>query len=621
MRLHDKNGQIVFVRTNKTIGDGHEACVFPVDDTTLAKLYRRPETYQNPHDRAAASVRIAAHQTKLLEFPDDLPTKAITPSSPLWQRSGSLWWKKSQIVGYLMPWVQDAQQIDYYMRAQSRDDGVTDETVVRALMDFHRTLGKLHKKGFVIGDLNHGNVLVKGADAWAIDLDAGQFDSYLCDTFDPDYLDPLLIDMDTSLHAARLDENKHFCADSDWYAFACMVLACFTYVKPYQGAYIGNTPDGRRPHERLTIFHPKVKFPQYGNVRHWKGFLPDDLIEYFIRVFNKDMRGEFPISLLEDLLPGRSKKPTSPLRTMRTGSWPNIIKSMQFDGYVFDLLVQQSRGALDPVTRTHGDRLHYLTTGGGSYIRENKHVVISGETDHEYEARGQHRFHIIHGADTICVEKSEAAIHSPNRKTETFTVDRFGEMPSIASNGELLAWFTDKKLYLTSRDVAKSEVLFESQHDNNMIWLTDNGLLISYQTDGSGVQVSLTTGRKTVNLETDFQHNRPLAMRVFSNQEYLWIWSWHAENIAVHRCTHNGTDMQRLQMDKDWAPNPEHVCLQAGHFLGIDHKNKLQEFDLAAVVTRKKLAKLPFKGIWQLLPHPQGGIAVITTLNEIWQIA
>lgn len=622
MKLLDKNGNPITVPTDDEVGDGHEAIVYGIGDKTLAKIYRQPSDslYQNnAMFRGAAQDRLAIHQTKLPGFPANLPPGAVGPISPLWNRKGWVWSRRNKVVGYLMPWIKDAHEIDHYMRPQSRAEGTSDETVVRTLIDFHGTLKALHQIGFVIGDLNDGNVLVKGSKAFAIDLDAGQYGDYMCDTFEPDYIDPLLIDYDLSHQKAVLAENQHYCESSDWYAFACMVLACLTYTKPYQGVFPGNVPDGRRPHERLSIFHQKVIFPKHSGARHWKGFLPEDLVAYLKRVFQNDLRGEFPINLLEDLLPGRSGRKPSPLRSAPTADWPTILESRQHDGHVFDLLLDV-RGAIEPITRIQDGSLQYLRTTGGSYIRDNKHVVIKNETADEYEARGQHRFHVLHGPQTVTIEGQDATLHSPNADPETFLVDLFSEVPSFASNGSKLAWYENGLLKMADRRIAEGQTLWKSSYPINMVWMTQNGLLVSYHRSNDSVQLSLWNEGSTVSLSTNFDQKRPQELRVFADQTYLWVWTWHEQEVQIHCYKHSGEYVSLQKLMTAWAPNPEHVCLQQGAFLAIDAKNKLQQIHVKTQ-RRKLLVGLPFRNINQLLSHSNGGIALITLRNQIWQIA
>ena len=75
------------------------------------------------------------------------------------------------------------------------------------------------------------------------------------------------------------------------------------FVAPYGGVYrpedvSRRIPHGARPLHRITVFHSEVRYPKPATRYE---VLPDDLLQYLHRVFEKDERGPFPAGLLDRL--------------------------------------------------------------------------------------------------------------------------------------------------------------------------------------------------------------------------------------------------------------------------------------------------------------------------------
>ena len=121
----------------------------------------------------------------------------------------------------------------------------------------------LHALGVVIGDFNDLNVLVKDEQAYLIDADSFQFGGFLCRVFPERFVDPLSCDP----QERRPLLCKPFSTDSDWHAFAVMVMQTLLSVGPYGGVYrpkstSARVPEYARPLRRITVFHPEVLYPK-----------------------------------------------------------------------------------------------------------------------------------------------------------------------------------------------------------------------------------------------------------------------------------------------------------------------------------------------------------------------
>jgi H/ACA ribonucleoprotein complex subunit 3 len=180
-----------------------------------------------------------------------------------------------------------------------RQAGVSDEEVVQTFKDLHKTVAGIHRAGVVIGDFNDLDIMVKNSEAYLIDADSFQFGSFLCQVFTEKFVDPLLCDK----NERRPVLVKHHNADSDWYAFAVMLMQSLIFVGPYGGVYkpkdkSKRVPHSARPLKRITVFDPEVKYPKPATRYE---VLPDDLLHYFHQLFVEDKRGEFPDHLLEEI--------------------------------------------------------------------------------------------------------------------------------------------------------------------------------------------------------------------------------------------------------------------------------------------------------------------------------
>ena len=204
-----------------------------------------------------------------------------------------------QIVGYTMRLLAGAEPLSRYGERAFRQAGVPSERVVASFRDLHATVARLHASGVVMGDLNDLNVLVDDTAPHLIDADSFQFPPFLCRAFTERFVDPLLCDA----AASRPSLVRPFTTDSDWYAYAVMLMRSLLYVDPYGGVFkpAGATPRipaPARPLHRITVFHPEVRYPKSALRRD---ALPDALLDHLQRVFVRDRRGPFPLPLLDAL--------------------------------------------------------------------------------------------------------------------------------------------------------------------------------------------------------------------------------------------------------------------------------------------------------------------------------
>jgi H/ACA ribonucleoprotein complex subunit 3 len=291
-------GKRLHVDPAQSIGKGGEADVYAVSGGRALKLFKppdHPDFAGLPVEQATAGQRIRVHQQKLPNFPRNLPARVVVPEQLAFSRANP----KSEIVGYTMRLLPNMEVLFRYANRTFRESGgIGNQAVVEILRDLHATVEGLHRSAITIGDFNDLNVLVSPMnEAYLIDADSFQFGSFACPMYTAKFVDPLLCDpKETSPALVR----KHT-PESDWYAYAIMLMQCLLYVGPYGGVYRPKdkrkqVPTDARALRRITIFDPEVIYPKSA-LRY--DLLPDELLDRFTRIFKKDERGVFPLNLLQ----------------------------------------------------------------------------------------------------------------------------------------------------------------------------------------------------------------------------------------------------------------------------------------------------------------------------------
>jgi serine/threonine protein kinase len=286
----------------QTIGKGGEADVFDIGGGKALKLFKpadHPDFLALPdglreQEQNAAIARLAIHQQKLAAFPQNLPQRVVKPESLATDKQGQ------RILGYVMPLLKGTTPLlKYSDRTFRSTSGIGNQAIGAIFQDLHSTISQLHLAKVAIGDFNDLNVLILKDEAYLIDTDSFQYGNYTCGVFTSRFVDPLLCDRQQS--KPMLQQPHNF--DSDWYAFAVMLMQSLLFVDPYGGVYKPKDVSAKIPHEarslhRITIFHPEVKYPK--PAIPYK-VLPDDFLDYFYQCLERDRRIEFPQSLLESM--------------------------------------------------------------------------------------------------------------------------------------------------------------------------------------------------------------------------------------------------------------------------------------------------------------------------------
>jgi hypothetical protein len=420
------------------VGKGGEADIYRRGGEVF-KIFKTPDHadfHGLPIQQEAARARLAEHQQKLPSFPKGLPPHVIVPQRLVKDN-------RDLIAGYQMPFLADTEVLYRYGQRSFRDQGVSDETTVAVMTDLHRTVQGVHAAGVVIGDFNDLNVLVKGRDAFIIDADSMQFGRFLTSVFTAKFVDPLICDPNAS---APIMARPHT-ADTDWYAYCVMLMQVLLFVGPYGGVYRPAEPKNAVPADkrilrRISVFNPDVIYPK--PARHYS-ILPDTLLDYFGRVFQKDDRGVPPLQLIEGL---RFTTCTTCGATHAKSVCPScklVTHAMQKEvhtGSVVATKVVALDGVILYATLQEGI-LRYLYYDGTTYKREGGRAVLTAELDSKLRFR-------VRGSDTILARGDQAIILKANGGRESISVETYQQQPLVDANASRIFYATSGVLKRTT---------------------------------------------------------------------------------------------------------------------------------------------------------------------------
>jgi hypothetical protein len=421
----------------RSIGKGGEADVFEVGGRAL-KLFKPPEHPDlagDPDGQQAAQARLDEQQRKLRAFPAGLPDRVVAPLDLVTDRSGR------RVLGYAMRLVSGATALLRYGERSFRQGTITADAVVAIFRDLHATLTGAHNAGVVIGDFNDLNVLVSGLEAHVVDADSFQFGPFPCRVFTERFVDPLLCDPD----APRPVLVRPHGTASDWYAYAVMLMRSLLFVDPYGGVYKprdagAKLAPGARPLRRVTVFHPDVRYPRPA-LR--PDVLPDDLLQHFHCVFERDLRVPFPERLLDAMAWRHCEscglehaRASCPACTV--APTPAVREVVRVRGTVTSTRVFHTRGEI-VASALEGSRLRVLVHEAGAFRREDGTVVLEGDRLPGMRFR-------LSGARTLVGHGRKLAILAPGEAPRRMAVDAWAGTPAFDANERHAYWIEAGRL-------------------------------------------------------------------------------------------------------------------------------------------------------------------------------
>ncbi len=422
----------------RLIGKGGEAYIYNVNGLA-AKIFKLPDDPDFaglPIEQQAAADRIEIHQHKLREFPfHSLPDRVVKPIDLITNKSGT------QILGYAMELLKGVQVLLRFAEKSYRQAGVPNDTVMTIFKDLHKTVEEIHKAQVIIGDFNNLNVLVDRQNlARIVDADSMQFGKFICRLYTAQFVDPQKCDPNGN----SLVLIKPHDILSDWFAYTAMLMESLLFVKPYGGIYKPKNSAKRiahdaRPMKSISVFNPEVVYPK--PAVPYK-VLPDDLLDLFFRMFEKNWRGEFPSSLLDfkwttcsscGMQHARSRCPTCATIA------PLMAKPItQIRGNVTATYVFRTNGLILYATY-QGGKLLYLYNEDNKYFREGGELVLTGPPDPLMRYR-------IQSNKTIMAKSGLMVTLENGVAADRTVVDSFGPLPIMNANAEHRYWVSGGQL-------------------------------------------------------------------------------------------------------------------------------------------------------------------------------
>jgi hypothetical protein len=352
-------------------------------------------------------------ESKLKSFPNNLPKNLVSPGELVFD-------KKGNVIGFAMEVVKDAESFIMLSNKKFREN-FSHEKTAKIFLSTLETLKKIHMAPMIVGDLNDLNLLFRDEEIFFIDADSMQFGKFPCEVATEQFLDPKLYGINFSLRPV-------FSQESDFYAFAVLLFKSLLFVNPYGGVHLKFPTFIKRAEKRVTVFDPEVKYPKAAT--HFK-VLPDDMLQYFHQVFEKDLRGEFPKELIENL------------------RWTKCVACQEVHAKnICPHCAHQAPAAIKPVamvnrkcvakivfktsgriilTKIENGKIKFVYAESGLLKRENGEIVLSSNPDNFT------RFGIM-GAKTLIGKRNKLVVCEKGKVIKETSTGMLGNMPVFESS-------------------------------------------------------------------------------------------------------------------------------------------------------------------------------------------
>jgi H/ACA ribonucleoprotein complex subunit 3 len=431
-------GAKVKINPKNFIGKGREADVYDIGNNLALKLFKEPDHIDNCNnvlEQKMTLVRLAEHQNKLREFPKNLPKNVIVPQNLATDRTGQ------KIVGYTMNFLQNAEMMFRYAQKSFRQNGIGNDEALDVLKNLYQTVEGVHNQKVVIGDFNDMNVLVKDREAYLIDADSFQFKTFICKMFTTKFVDPLLCD--PKLGALNLIKPHNI--QSDWYAYAVMMMQAFLFVGPYGGVYRPKDKNKQlvvdaRPLRRITIFDKEVIYPKTAIPYT---VLSDDLLQYFHLLFEKDQRTVFPKKILENIKwvecpKCKTEHARGVCPVCHHGVVPLVKEAIEIRGTVTVNRLFRGKGLI-VCSYFAKDKLSWLYYENKKLYREDGRLVLEGELNPKMRFR-------IQGENTLVAQNGLLIKIDAKKNISKYAVGSYGTVPVYDANMENFFWINNGQL-------------------------------------------------------------------------------------------------------------------------------------------------------------------------------
>ncbi len=273
------------LESKNTDFDGGEAFIYPDDEGTAIKIFKsHVDLPFKTQILAKAIEKDALIQNFNKEHPD---IHIVTVSKLLYLKQGS----SIKLKGFTQEFIPDSYKISSLKdREFVKEQKYSLIDIVDILCKVSKAIEFLHSIGGFIGDLNGGNILIKGNKVYVIDIDGMSFDDVRNCVYTNMYIYP------------PSAESNNITMDDDWYSLAIQAFYYMTYSHPFRGVcnnskVPANEMERMKAHMSVLGDH-NIAAP---NISIGWDFLPEDMLNYFLDTFEGTKR-ESMLSILEAYL-------------------------------------------------------------------------------------------------------------------------------------------------------------------------------------------------------------------------------------------------------------------------------------------------------------------------------
>ncbi|MCB0335543.1 MAG: hypothetical protein KDD62_04535, partial [Bdellovibrionales bacterium] len=483
-------GDSVGVDDQNPFGEGGEAIAVDLGNQRVIKLFRQPndpffnvagEPETTKRNQEGCKRRMSVLQRKLPAFPKGLPDRIVGPTALAWSKAPQGGRNLGKIVGYEMPLIQGNVLADF-ATIDWREENDIDNNQIRDIhLDWLTTIEKAHMRNFIFGDVNpYNEIVTSDGKVFIIDADSAQWDQFLCETFTARFVDPLIC------HPDQLIMVKPHSRHTDLYAFDCIFWSTSLYVGPWEGTLPLKTKDltvaGIRPNQRalkrISAMHPEVIFPAWAP--HWSNF-PDEVLDHYDQLLNKDRRGVSMRKLLENLrwthctdcghYHARPRCPKCAAPTRPEFQIAKITKNLEIER-VLDLV-----GAKLLSVVSQDGKLRYLYHKDGQYYREFGAIGLKMPIERDLKVE-------LSGDNTMVSAKGRTVRFSPGVQPKVVPVERFrGQFPQVCGTSKHFTYLRGGQL---TRESASAQGVFidSSLANQTMLWSGEHFGLMFYLVGG-----------------------------------------------------------------------------------------------------------------------------------------
>lgn len=260
------------------LAEGGEASIYEYSSDDVIKLFHQK-----------VNLNVKEHKVKFfISVHDQLPSNVIGPEEEVTV--------SSKLVGYMMKKLVGAEDLHMLVKPKYLASmHLSNKDVLSIMTQFGIDLGKLHKKGILVGDISDYNFQIIGKENYFIDVDSYGVNG----KFSPDAYTELF----TCPDSYRRDNTVEFSLENENYNFAVLTFYILTRIHPFGGTYLPKK-------EMSTLERMKMKISVLGKnkkdikipkiVGSWKWMSPQ-LQDDFLQIFENGKKIDITPNL-KDLL-------------------------------------------------------------------------------------------------------------------------------------------------------------------------------------------------------------------------------------------------------------------------------------------------------------------------------